>query len=1273
MSPPKKVSPKKVSPKKVSPQKMADAAAATLRSAHKEARRGKANLRQQFFEETHTSTDGVALHRAMQRVLAEPSRTPTATPPKSPKSRRRPSASHAPLDEPSDRPHRWVPIGPTVSVRGQAMSRPRTSGRIRDLQVSEDGMRAYAASAKGGVWYSDDGAQSWEPVGGWAGRTAGISGQGNMFSCGALFVHFGAGPDTDLVIVGTGEPGWLGPTGNHQTGVGVLAAVGPVTKIAADNDPWDTPTGLALGNHRCYQIVAEPRPNPNDPTQRVLVATNRGLMLGTRTGVAAVFDWTACAASSGSTVTGVVWSSEGRIFYGVQRAGSTPGGLFFSHDLGATHLPVSMPNEAPLRLVNRLSLQAVAGTTRIYILGELGTLSKPGTAQETTTHFWSRMWRIDNLSATPPVSKRVRNVPKDLFGGPASSQGNYDHGLAVEVVGTKDRLYLGGSTVMPRGGPGSNWSASLFCFEVPSAAGTLTMTPVATISRPGSPPLGDGADRIGLIGNNVHADVHSIRLTGSPSQRRQVWVSCDGGVYVSDHDGRVNTFGSRNNGLAVSEPVFAAMHPTSSHLVVAGFQDNGAQVRIGDTMWEVTFLGDGGGSLFHPIHQDAILTQYALGNWRGSPSDAVSDPLARTSNGAPLTDRESSASMFYSGAAAISTDPLTARSAIGTNRVWMSEGSTFGAATWKVLPITTDASPEAGDAARDARPGGSDSEPNFGVPGLGAVLDLAWASPTILFVAYQLGIVRYTNSPANLWATVTWSLNSFAVPVIGNAAGFRPTITSVAPVPNSNDFYVSTLGHPDSPVQETLWFVDSVTGTAVQTGLRRRLDPVGSPGTGPLDPCFSAIVDPDQTEIIYVGTATGAWIGTKTDAVGAVPASWTFEPLVNGLPEATVQDLDIWKPAPLPGGGAGSGPKLLRAAVQSRGLWEVDLSAAAVRRTYVRVHAHDDRRIVPTPLARPRQPALSRNYSVCDSPDILVRPAWPVVTAPKFQARITARSLPTYELWTFQTALRWKYPNCTTDGEWTDAFDDLIEFHRSVLGLPAGKFIDEELWNRVVGSLRLKADPANAGRLVVTDDPADALAPLAVYRAPWQSIVTPQRAGTEIDLYESVRPVAFDAETWVVYNEKTTVDVLLHHRDSRPVAAGRAFAGLLWRKVATYDNATTIFEQSAVELGAFIVAALAAGPTVVVPALTGWTLERTGGTVGAGVHVLSETIEARLPKAVSIDVDLSAAQDGEHVIFVAFVGSLDDDLFVPTAAPTLLDLVLNWPGVTSRVVKVTNR
>ena len=50
--------------------------------------------------------------------------------------------------------------------------------------------------------------------------------------------------------------------------------------------------------------------------------------------------------------------------------------------------------------------------------------------------------------------------------------------------------------------------------------------------------------------------------------------------------------------------------------------------------------------------------------------------------------------------------------------------------------------------------------------------------------------------------------------------------------------------------------------------------------------------------------------------------------MVDGLPEAEVQDLDIWVD-PTVAAPVAATARLLRAGVQARGVWEVDLAADA--------------------------------------------------------------------------------------------------------------------------------------------------------------------------------------------------------------------------------------------------------------------------------------------------------------------------------------------------------
>ncbi len=1242
--------------------------AETTRAARKAAKRGRSRQRATFLDEMHGEVDQAALSEAFARRVTASDAGP-GTPPGGRGAVRR--ARGIPTSDTG----RWVPIGPSVVRLGQAVDHPRVTGRVVDLAVSDDGSRAYAATAKGGVWFSRDGGSTWGPVGGWAEVARGVGGSNNAQTCGALLVSFvDDDPAHDVVLVGTGEitPRQSATGSTAQGGVGVLAAVGPATRADGVN-PWLPDTGLAaLEGSGIYRLARHPEATPmvegGAHRDRVLAATSTGIHLGewkTLPATASLparpgYEWTKQTnfndnlLGPGQVVfTDVLWlpgGDPGRVVVAIDDFG-----VFVTDDLCATQGTevADLVPEASWFVSGRITLARGSGH-EVWAVGERQR------GKRRSTRLW-RMTDLADVTVAAPAATIVTGVPDDLWG----AQGYYDQALAVDRVGGiggVDRIYLGGSTVQPT--PGAEWSASLWCFETAAGVGT-SLAAAAGVSRVGapSPPAtaggtpggGDGADRRGLVGNNVHADVHTIRVVGAASPNRQVWVGCDGGVFVSGSDGRVNTFAPRHTGLASLEPIFVAGHPTSSQLVVTGFQDNGAQVRIGDTLWEETFAGDGGGCAFHPIRSDLVMAQYTNAGWLGSPSSRFRDPLSRTNGGTTFAAgvRESDAALFYSGMAVTATSATGARTAIGTNRVWLSE-TADGARTWVVLRN------DPGGAVSDPRPGGSDAgHRTFGVPGLGGVVTLVWSSPDVLWALYQRGLVRHERTGPTAWAA--------SARVRGAGAGELPVpglLTDIAPVSDTL-CYVTTTGAPTDRDADTVFLVDHAAaggGTVTATRFRRELDDPPPPAVavtkGPLDPVYAVVVDPALPTRVYVGTATGVWVGVR--GVGATHAWDTF---VNGLPQATVQDLDVWPPPappgapapPAPPADAPHAPRLLRAGVQSRGIWEVDLAGDEVRRTYVRVHPNDDRRRLPTPMARPRLAPGAPPHDVWASPDIVVRPAWPRAAAPPFRATIVPTNPPAYELWTFQTALRWRHPHVVADGAFSAGLRDTVAQHRVGMGLSGIARIDRAVWDDVVGGIRL-----DASSRVTTDGTGD----LAVYRAPWQTALAPTAPGTEIDLLDLVRPVNADQD-WTAYRERVTVDVLLHHRDSRRVPVDGARAVVLWMAGPDRD---ALLATTVADVPAYVASLLGPGPAL--PSPGGWNAAPAGAS-GVALH---RELEARLPLSVSVDIDLGGVTQ-EHVLVLAVVGSsVDAPVVAPLAGTvTVADLVRNWPYAALRAVTLIDR
>ncbi|BCJ75226.1 hypothetical protein CS0771_47700 [Catellatospora sp. IY07-71] len=1183
---------------------------------------------------------------------------------------------------------RWVPIGPSVARSSGTASYVRTTGRVRDIAVSPDGTRVYAGTGKGGLWYSDDAGQLWRPVGDAAARSAVTGGPNSAKSCGSLLVAFGATAADDFVMVGTGESGFTRPARPALAGLGVLAARGPAASTAAD--PWEPGTGLpVMEGVSAWRMARHPAATPGTTSgtaqDRVLAATTGGLFLGTRStsGGSAGFTWALVPFSAPSyantrpMVTDVLWlstsdpSGNGRIVVAVATGVETPtteaplgSGVAYSDDLGVSFRWVGglAPSATPPGIAGRMSL-AHAADGRVYVLGDI---VRSATAPNENT-----VWRIPDMRAASPAAAVLSGTPEVWRTHDHRSQRDYDQAIAVDVVTATgnpdvDRIYLGGAYAqIPVTTSPDTLVSSLWCVDV---SGT------SLVHAPGvSPPAGGGRPA-GLIGDNVHADVHCIRLA-TVNGVRQVWVGCDGGVFVSPQAGRANSFGPRVTGLAAFEVNFVTGHPTSSHFGMAGVQDNGRLMRVGEVVWEDTFGGDGGGVLFHPVQSQYVLAQYVNGSWECRPLTGFVDPLARTERTQIASnDREDRASAFYSGPSAIRRQGTsTGRIALGTNRVWLTDNlSALPNNTWRVLPFQ----PASPAPVADPRPGGADTMTAFGVPGggtlgpvtggigpFGPVLTVKWVSATELLALFDKGVVRWTQHSSGQWSTDVLLTPAPLPPPPPGPPQPRldlsvTTLTDLAPIPETSDFYLTCTGDTATTPGDTCYRFDNATRAFVPTQLRRQLPAPAGAAIGPLDPAQAVVVDPTDANHVYVGTITGVWHGQRSGAT----VNWF--PMVNDLPQAVVQDLSIWT------GSAPDSPRLLRAGLQSRGVWEVDLAAPQEPpRTYLRVHSFDNRRRFPVPMANPRVSPVLAPLTVVESPDIVVRPQVPA-TAPRWQfgtGAITATSnwgarhaIPVYELWTFQTAFRWHFPSVTADGIWTDALADLIELHRVRNSLGTGKRINRALWNLVVGGTRL----TTAGALSSASGD-----PLAVYRAPWHSPGAMSAAATELDLMDHVHPTRSIDRIWRVFREPSVVDVLVHHRDARPLPAGDAKVVLLMR---TAPTAAALLAADASGVPGYI-AAVIGGGTPAAPA--GWRTVPASGTV---THPLTVELSARMPRAVSIDVNLSTEPLNDFAVFLAVTfSSADQAAAAPSpalpAAGSVADLVQRWPYAAMRIVRLVDR
>lgn len=1110
----------------------------------------------------------------------------------------------------------WIPIGPSAVISGMAGSRPRISGRVRDLAVSADGNRAYAATANGGVWYTSDAGRTWSPLGNWipTPTAPAIDRPAQVLACGCLLVTFGGAADAsgDDVYVGTGELvpfADYAPPGGRLGGVGILHLDGSVAAALADpfGNHWKREAKNLTGAG-IFRLARDPG-NPNT----LVAATSIGLF--TRSGAFVEdADWTQVTvdpfnfdAASGKRITDVAWVSTAPARLWVALSGGSATGVYTSTaGLAGPFAPVNLPNALQN---SRLGIAiAPSDMTVVYVLGA-----------------GPHLWRISGVTAT-----EVQNLPNSLFVS-ASDQSDYDLAVAVHPD-NPNIVAAGGATVKAD----NEYSASLFKFTITAAGAGFSAGFLA--ANQGNP----AADAT-FIGNGVHADVHQIVFV-KVGGVVHAWVGCDGGVFRSDNAANQYTFVSRNTGLAVLEAGYVACHPVSAGFVIAGAQDNGALIRVGNTVW-LHFVpgtgdfGDGGAVVIHPVKNRYFAAQYTYTDW--NTNGTLSPPVLRS-----YTDsekQENTKALFYNTADLRQVGATNqVRLAMGTNRVWLADNwdPEAAATAWVTLPSNTD--PRAVNPANDDQDTFNDKS--------GSIVACRWVDDDRLLVLMRSNkkdgsdsaVRLFTRAANGTWSATEISSHSNKCSDFGNTDISQTTSDFLPPLGAWSDIavhvagpgqavscYVGCTGHLGADRMDTLWWYNGA-GKWYPTGLAT--PPHSPPGsTVSKAPVYAVVVDPADTTTVYVGTAVGVFRGSLTFDAGTSPPTpiWHFQPFSNGLPEAAVQDLAFFN---------ADGVRLLRAAIQSRGVWEVDLGtlAAPTRLTFLRVHPTDARRAPTTSLSNPLLPGPP-NWDWHASPDIRLRPA-PLEgaeAAPSAPPAAWNGSSPdTFQLWVFQTALHKLDPRVRPNGLWSRQFEAIL---RQRFGA-----------NQVT--------PANWTATVVAAN---------VFADPWDGADP-----TEADLFELVRergqdpnPTFGPPSISLLQARKSKVDVLIHHRDVRPVAGDQVKVTLL-RRPLDPDQTTWPGIAIAADWKDKVVQ-LIGGASPAFP--DNWTV----ADAASPTRPAPGTLDARLPRGVTFDVDFAGAAAPARFLLLAVVHSTPDPISVGSLiGDTLQNLILQSHQVAARVVEI---
>lgn len=1000
----------------------------------------------------------------------------------------------APLATPSGRQRLWQPLGPLTVTGGQAMGTPRVTGRVNALAVRSDGARLYAASANGGIWYSRDAGASWVALGAFApSDTSGVDRPAHRNACGAIRVVFGFDEADDVVYVGTGETGHADARpGSQLGGVGVLVGRGPA--VSTRPDPW-TREAPNLTGHAINRIAVEPGGTT------VIAATTVGLFqrpepagrdvdwrrmpsrpfVDLRRECSDVL-WTEGDVPSGRPARLWVWVREGsKAGLWVRAQGETD----FKH--------IATAGSAPGVAV----LATSTPPNQIWVLNDTGKNTPPA------------LYLVAAAGRELPVATRVRGVPDIL-----QAQGYDDIALAVDPT-RPHRVALGGCRFDTTAPDGTDLAGD----------GAIVVGDVGIDN--GTPTFGHPSP-FTMVGVGVHPNIHDLVYSNGGNR---LWASCDGGVFRSDRPlSRVGFFPC-NNGLSIVQSHYLAVHPTCEGHVVAGLQNHGVITRLSNGVWENVGRGDGGGVVFDPLRPDRFLRQRARASWEAS-DGSVSAGALLTRGTPPNTvfaRAESEASALYSAAAAIGhrrgtpapAVPNVGQVIVGTHRVWYSEN--FGA-TWVTLPTGTDPLPRNG--TQDA----------FGEP----ITVCRWQSSDVAWILGTDTLKRYSRTPGsdNRRGPGAWTVEvilrrlrknkkdatSADGPLRKSAVWTDLAVNLDAPdalggLPAQHGtkgaLYLGTVGHPDDRVVDTLWWFD---GMSRWFPTRLRTDPDGVPA-----PVTAIVCDPTHPDEVWVGTTVGVWLGIRTQ-VGSAPPSWRWSSRLNGLPEAPIEDLVIFNDG---------GLRLLRAAVASRGVWELRLDVSDVEDlTYVRAH-DDDLRYRTRAVATKRDLTTRRSWH--GSPDIRPRYAPGALPAPRSLPWRRAVNDSPSVLQRFQAALRARTrdPRIRATGVWDTYFNEVLrDLGAPILtSLPSQSQalpdhtvgVDDAFWNATMIPPHSESDPWDSG------------------------------SPSEADLYDSteqlwmeqLREGELTQTSCALLARRVKVEVVVHHRGLDPVAGDNVRVALM--------------------------------------------------------------------------------------------------------------------------------
>gem|GEM_PF-1799519 len=734
---------------------------------------------------------------------------------------------------------KWINIGPSASLNGQAANNPIVGGRITDLALSRDGQRVYAATAGGGVWRSDDGGDSWRPLMDGL-RLApqypefvdrDLAGPEQGASALAIGAVACVSDDPDRVFVGTGE---YTADNRGYRGIGILSS----------NDggrTWVT-EGIASGHDPLTgAIVFALTIDPGNP-DRVMAATSRGLYRRTSDGSGG-FQWeqrrihTAGTGGDGlreftSSVV-AARSGETTTWFMAQRGGD----VFRSQDHGATWQPAAAGLAVAADDILTLAVKYDdAGI--LYALVSTGQLLRA------------------DLSVAAPAWQAVTGFPPTVNGSFGGAEGEIHQAIVVDPT-NPNRVFFGGGRSHNTSGGAAAWAAALYRADIGIVGGSPQMA-------------------FANIGRSVPSYINALTVPVDAATR--LWIAGDSGVFATEQSAdAVVTFESKNTGLIAQRMYALAMHPTYESVLLGGTEGNGCIRYVGDELWRAAYNAD------TRYHKDSAVH---LGDVRGTAINwndpyqvliavAPSSTKVHTTNATPKTaalfikrsdggddpdppDSDEIVLALDAGDTVESYSPMVAnphvtgnaveadRVAFGSRQLWISDD--FGA-NWD----------RAGAALASH------------------IRSIAFAAFNRIYVGCMEGQVYRFDHAAGVWIPTRLDTQP------GLPAGpgkINQPVTGLSVDPGSPDRVYLTFG--GIGVYDRLWFYDGAAWSSRHNPTAPAIRQL------PQVQALSIAVDPTNPATLYVGTDIGVWHSTDSGV--------QWDPFNEGLPEVPVHQLLIHGP-----------------------------------------------------------------------------------------------------------------------------------------------------------------------------------------------------------------------------------------------------------------------------------------------------------------------------------------------------------------------------------------